>query len=178
MKALTGQAHLVLENGKKIKMLTKQGIPSTNEPSLHDLFIAEFNHLRFSDEEKKVLSLNHRRAIFYFTKGHNHEFEQGLRMIIKMINAQKGNKLNIEAKEWGANLVYAALFSGKIDPQKEIYLHFTDSPLALIPKDYFKCMKPKNLSLHLSISPTSWMNELKSLATPTTHQLIKKLSVA
>jgi hypothetical protein len=178
MKALAGEIHLITKNGKKIKLLSYQEIAPTKKPTLEDLFIGQFDHFGFSNEEKKVLSLNHRRAIFHYAENYNQDFEKKLDRLIKVINAQKDKSMVIEATDWGANLVYAALFSGKVDPKKNFHLNFTDSPLALIPNDYYKCLKPKNLSLHLSISPTSWMNEVRSMATPATHQLIRKLRVA
>lgn len=178
MKAKNGQIHLTHQSGKKIELLKYKELNTNKTPALNELFIGQFQHYGFSQEEMKLLSLKHRRTILYFKETHNHNFAKNIEILVKKINAQKEKNLIIEAQDLGANIVYAALFSGKIDPLKTFDLKFTDSPLALIPEAFYKCLKPKKLSLQLSITPESWMNEIKSIAKPTTHQLIKKLQVA
>ena len=141
------------------------------EAGFDQTMMSSFDFLKFSPEEKKQLSNQHRRILNNYRQINPFALNVDAKELIDQISKCKSSALVIEAHDYGAYICLAALFSGKLPLNKKIEFHFEGSPLALFPKSLLKS-SPKNLDhkIVFKVSEDSW---LKPFSTLYSHDQIK-----
>lgn len=145
----------------------KYGQPSFKdgfEDNLADSMMASFDHLNLTTEEKKILSRSHRKMLNYYRHLSPFSLNMDAKKLINEINQSKQTHFEIHADHYGAYICLAALYSGKISPDKKVEFTLEGAPLALFPKAFIKS-EPK-MSHHkvtFCLSDDSWISPFTSL---------------
>ena len=121
---------------KKLTLMTYQTEPL--EAGFEQTMMSSFDFLKFSTEEKKQLSTQHRRILNNYRQISPFALNLAASELIQQIVKCKSTTLIIEAHDYGAYICLAALYSGKLPSNKKIEFYFEGSPLALFPKSLLK----------------------------------------
>lgn len=134
------------------------------EVSFEQTIMASFDFLNFSEEEKKQLSNRHRKMLNHYRQINPFALNVDAKELVDHIARFKGDKLVIEAHDYGAYICLAALYSGKLPACKKIEFHFQGSPLALFPKTLLKS-PPKNIDhkIVFHVQENSWLSPFSTL---------------
>lgn len=145
----------------------KYNAPSLKEgfqENLTDTMMASFENINFTTEEKKHLSRSHRKMLNYYRHLNLFTLNMDAQKLIQEINQSKQSSVVIEANHYGAYICLAALYSGKLSPDKKIEFILEKAPLALFPKVFIKS-EPKD-RLHkvvFNMSEDCWLSPFTSL---------------
>lgn len=134
------------------------------EDNIASTMMASFEHLNLTVEEKKNLSRSHRKMLNYYCHLSPFSLNVDSKKLIAEINQSKETHFVIEAHHYGAYVCLAALYSGKLSPDKKIEFILEKAPLALFPKTFIKS-EPK-LSHHkvtFRLSEDCWLSPFSSL---------------
>ncbi|MGZ3790424.1 MAG: hypothetical protein ACXVLQ_17965 [Bacteriovorax sp.] len=134
------------------------------EDNLALTMMASFDHLNLTSEEKKNLSRSHRKMLNYYRHISPFSLNIDANKLIIEINQSKQAHFVIKANHYGAYVCLAALYSGKLSPNKKIEFILENAPLALFPKTFMKC-EPKG-DFHrvvFQMSDDCWLSPFRSL---------------
>jgi hypothetical protein len=133
-------------------------------PKIKDTLMSEFNNLELNHEEKQQLTLNHRKKLFRFLQLHNKAITSLTNKFVKELKQYRDESIKILAKEEGAHICLAALFSGKLSGQMDWKFEFSDVPLKLFPEKLIK--KPGMAQMYdisFSLDQNSWLRPFQTL---------------
>ncbi len=125
--------------------------------------MSAFDFLNFSAEEKKHLSKRHRNLLNSYRQINPFALNADAQKLIDQITSCHGNKLKIEANDYGAYICLAALYSGKLPENKSIEFYFEKSPLALFPKTLLKGQLAQAHKIVFRLSEDCWLKPFSSL---------------
>lgn len=153
--------------GKKLSVRFADPYSDINyEESISESMISCFENLNLTVAEKQKLSLGHRKKLNYFKHLNVFFLNQDAKKLIEQINDSEENDLVIEAQSYGAYICLAALYSGRISPEKKVEFIIEKAPLALFPKVLIKHMpNTKRLKLTMLMSDDCWLAPFESLYT-------------
>ncbi len=125
--------------------------------------MSAFDYLKLDPEEKKHLSKRHRDLLYSYRQINPFTLNADAQKLIDQIISCRGNKLKIEANDYGAYICLAALYSGKLPADKSIEFLFEKSPLALFPKSLLKGEKSSAHKITYLLSEDCWLKPFSSL---------------
>jgi hypothetical protein len=134
------------------------------EDTLTDSMMVSFEHLKLTNDEKKILSRSHRKMLNYYRHVSPFSLNGDAKKLIAEINQCCDSKIVIEAVHYGAYVCLAALYSGKLDSSKKIEFILEKAPLALFPKNFIK--SKSTLAHHkvtFRLSDDCWLSPFSSL---------------
>lgn len=149
--------------------------------SITDTMMSSFEALNFTSEEKKILSLSHRKLLNSYRQINLFSLKLDAQKLVNEINKSKLSFITIEAHDYGAYVCLAALYSGNLSDDKKIEFILENAPLALFPKVLIKAEShSKKHKVSFRVNNNCWMRPFKTLyqnqkvkLTPARH-LIKK----
>ena len=141
------------------------------EVGFEQTMMSAFDFLNFSAEEKKHLSKRHRKVLSSYCHINPFALNSDAKELVDLISKCKSDILVIEARDYGAYICLAALYSGQLPSHKKIEFHFENAPLALFPKSFLK-NPPKHIKhkIVFNLAPDCW---LKPFSTLCSNDLIK-----
>lgn len=152
--------------GKKSMKYSDPTFKEGYEENLADTMMSSFDHLNFTAEEKKQLSRTHRKMLNNYRHLSPFSLNLDAKLLIEEINQSKQTHVVIEANHYGAYICLAALYSGKLSPDKKIEFILEKAPLALFPQSFMKS-KTQNQShkVVFHLSEDCWLSPFSSLYT-------------
>ncbi len=153
-----GQIKLV--SGNQRKTLLKFDIPE-KEISFSDTLMCSHSQLKLTKEEKRELSLDHRKIIQQYL---SLDPKTLLDYVDEFVSALPDSSKNIKVhtQDFGSYICLAAISMGRIPKELQISFDLVDTPTELIPKKLNK-LKQKNISVNFIYSEDSWVTPFKSL---------------
>ena len=154
-----GQIKIFCDTSKE-KNLTFN-VPEQELP-ISESLMSCYSKLKLTAEEKRELSLNHRKII--------HQYQclddQIILMYVdKFINALPNSRkrIKIETSDFGSYICLAAIHSGKIPNELKISFELEDSPVELFPKKFIKKALNSSSKVKFTYSEDSWVRPFKTL---------------
>lgn len=143
------------------------------EMGFDETMMSAFDFLNFSPEEKKCLSLKHRSLLNNYRQLNLFSLNADAQKLIEEIKQCKGERLTIEACDYGAYICLAAFYSGKLPADKKIDFVIEKSPLALFPTTFLKSPpKGQDKKLVFKVTEKCWIRPFSTLYS---HEKIKCL---
>jgi hypothetical protein len=151
-----GQIKLV--SGTQRRTILNFDLP-VKESSFSDFLMSSHTGLRLTQEEKRELSLGHRRIIQQYLS-----LDQKT-LLDEFVNALPSSKKNVKicTQDFGSYICLAAISMGKIPEDLNVSFDLVDTPTELIPKKLYKKLEQKNISVNFLYSEDSWVTPFKSL---------------
>ncbi|WP_127718150.1 hypothetical protein [Halobacteriovorax sp. HLS] len=132
------------------------------ELPLCDSLMSCYSNLKLTKEEKKELSIEHRKIIHQYQ---SLDDEVILKYVDKFINALpiSKKKIKIETSDFGSYICLAALHSGKIPQDLKLSFELEDSPVELFPKKFVKKALTSDTDVKFTYNEDSWVAPFKTL---------------
>ena len=156
-------------HGEKKKLMSYYAEPL--ETDFDQMIMASWEFLNFSQEEKMQLSTKHRKVLNSYRQINPFALNVDAQELIEQIKKCKSNHMVIEANDYGAYICLAALYSGKLPPNKKIEFQFAASPIALFPKIMLKNAPKTNAhKIVFNVQENCWLSPFSTL---TSNEKIK-----
>ena len=171
---IKGKIKFVGSKTREKNILMKYEFPTMKEgfeESLADTMMDSFKNLNLTPEEKKQLSMSHRKMLNYYRHLNLFSLNSDAQKLINEINSSKKSHIVIEANHYGAYVCLVALYSGQLSNDRRVEFILENAPLALFPKSLIKS-EPKEY-LHKAVfhlSEDCWLSPFSSLYN---NQMIK-----
>jgi hypothetical protein len=136
-------------------------LPKKDVP-LCDSLMSCYSSLKFTPEEKRDLSHDHRKIIHQYQCV---EDEIILKYVEKFIDAlpKSKKKIKVQTSDFGSYICLAAIHSGKIPKELNVSFELEDSPVELFPKKYVKKALNSDAKVKFKYNEDSWVKPFKSL---------------
>ncbi|ATH07020.1 hypothetical protein BIY24_03430 [Halobacteriovorax marinus] len=154
-----GQIKLV--TGNQRKTLLNFDLPE-KEASFSDFLMCSHSKLKLTKEEKRELSLDHRKIIQQYL---SLDSKTLLEYVDEFVSALPDSKkwIKVTTQDFGSYICLAAISMGKIPKDLRVSFELLDTPTELIPKKLNKNLQRKNISVNFTYSEDSWVTPFKSL---------------
>ena len=119
--------------------------------NLEEVMMCNFEGLKLCKEEKCELSQSHRQIIKNYQRLNQDYLEKFAKQLTKMVNELKHEEICIEAHDAGTFICLAAIFSGKLNLEKNITFELDSAPINLFDKNLVhspNAVKAVNINLH------------------------------
>lgn len=158
-KPFKGQIKLV--SGNQRKTILNFDLPE-KEVSFSDFLMCSHSKLKLTKEEKRELSLDHRKIIQQYL---SLDTKTLLEYVDEFISALPSSHKEIKVctQDFGSYICLAAISMGKIPEELNVEFELVDTPTELIPKKLNKKLARKNISVNFTYSEDSWVTPFKSL---------------
>lgn len=154
-----GQIRIFCDTSKERNLTFN--VPEEDLPFSESLMSC-YTKLKLTPEEKRDLSLNHRKIIHQYQKLDD---QVVLMYVDKFINAlpTSRKRIKIETSDFGSYICLAAIHSGKIPEDLKISFELENSPVELFPKKFVKKALNSKSKVKFTYSENSWVRPFKSL---------------
>ena len=131
--------------------------------SFQSSLMSTFNNFCFTNEEKQMLSLKQRRNLSSYMHLNPFKLHSDAYELVMAINTCDMHALSIEASDYGAFVCIAAIYSGKIDPNKKLDFYFNHSPVGLFPRNFMKSLPKLKFTINYKYQDNSWIDQFETL---------------
>ena len=131
-------------------------------PEVSDTLMNQFRGLGLSEEEKRDLTLNHRKKIFFFQNLKTQQIVKNSNQFIKELKKYKDENLVIKASGEAAYICLAAIYSGKVPAHTNWKFELSSVPLGLFPKELVKT-EASRVDICLELQKDCWLKPFKTL---------------
>lgn len=150
-----------------IKRNVKQTLISFEVPvedlKMEETLMAKFKRYKFSNEEKRKLSLRYREELSHYKHLNPNTISLYADKFIDQLCKDTTSTIHIKASKFGAFICLAAIASGKLPKDKKITFDLSSCPVAIFPKKLVKA-KRKQDAIDLNVSQSdSWIKDFQSL---------------
>ena len=153
-----GQSNVVHLNSFRYKVAPELG------GQIGEVLMYKFNQLKFTTEEKTLLSRPIRELIYSYQNLSSEHFSNDVHALIEILNQFPGKKIEIQATDCGGLIALAAINSGKLKSDKKFILFLEETPLALFPKSFFQYHgKNRSHQIVFKLSEESWLRPFETL---------------
>lgn len=136
----------------------------THDFSIDQVVMGNFCHIDFDEDEKRELSAGHRQIIKHYQTINERQLKKYSSELIKSIKDSPSDRIEIEAQDAGTFICLAAIYSGKLPKNKEIYFHLSSTPLQLFPKSLVKTKTAgHSVTINFCQVGNSWMRSFHCL---------------
>ncbi|OIQ19859.1 MAG: hypothetical protein BM556_05075 [Bacteriovorax sp. MedPE-SWde] len=136
----------------------------TQDFSIDQVVMRNFENISFNEFEKRELSASHRQIIKHYQTIDTKLINKYSKELIKSIKETNSDRIDIEAHDAGTFICLAAIYSGKLPKNKDIIFHLSSSPVQLFPQSLVKDTKAGHcVSVNLRQSEQSWLRSFTSL---------------
>lgn len=136
---------------------------TTSEVDFDQNMMVAFDYLNLSAEEKKQLSVGHRKILNYYRNVNPFNLNHDALELINQIKNCKNKTIFIKAYDYGAYICLAALYSGQLPTDKQIEFHLEESPIALFPKSLIKKSPKDEHKVLFHIGEDCWLKPFSTL---------------
>lgn len=152
-----------IKSKKKLLRALKFDFDFTNY-DLEEVMMCNFENLKLCQEEKHELSQTHRQIIKNYQKIDEEYLVKSAKQLTKIINELKHDQIDIEATDAGTFICLAAIFSGKLNIEKDINFHLDSAPINLFKKRFVHNKNAmKSVNVNLNDEQESWLRSFSSL---------------
>ena len=162
---MKGSISFKVKNQNSLKNLINFEFPLNESGHFSDLLMEKFSPLTFSRKEKKFLSNEIRKNIWFYNHIDIDLLNTYSDQLRESISHHHDDHMIIETSGFGSFICLHSILSGKIDKNKTIDFHLAEVPLSLFPRQLIKSKVPKNHPVFIHIAPSSWLAPFKSLVT-------------
>jgi hypothetical protein len=155
------KGQIKLESGSKKKLMSFE-LPEEELP-FSETLMTSYSNLNLTCEEKRDLSLKHRKIIHQYQSVDNQIILKYVEQFINALPRVKSNKVNVKTKDFGSYICLMAISSGKIPDSLNVCFELEDTPVGLFPKKIFKKSISKNIFVKFVLSKDSWVKPFKSI---------------
>ena len=156
---LKGQIKLV--SGSQRKKVLNFDLP-VKEAAFSDFLMSSLSKLKLSKEEKRELSLDHRKIIQQYL---SLDPKTLLEYVDEFVSAlpDSNKKVKVSSEDFGSFICLAAISMDKIPKTMNISFDLLDAPTGLIPMKLNKKLCQKNISVNFLYSEDSWVAPFETL---------------
>lgn len=166
-KFFNGQIEITGKHDKQESMrFVFKNTESQNDEALDETLMVDFKDCNFSNDEKQLLSREHRKKILKYKTLCVFEISKHAEILTKKINNHSSKKIHINAKDAGTYICLASILSGQIDSNKKISFQFNVIPLKFFPKKLIRskiAITSKNITISFYFENKSWIKPFQSL---------------
>ncbi|MDD0851551.1 hypothetical protein HBN50_00530 [Halobacteriovorax sp. GB3] len=132
--------------------------------SMQDTLMYNFKDQGFCESEKRALSQPIREKLFQYKHINPKQIQKYANQLVKEINQLDQDIIRIEASEVGAFICLAAMFSGKLSKQKDIYFELSSFPVKLFPRELVKKTSEGHAHhINICLNEDCWLKPFQTL---------------